>query len=306
VGFLFGFGNCFGHQLILFTATATFTCMKYFIANGKMLKDDTLVVGPENRGLRFGDGVFETMAWVNGQLVLADEHFARLWAGMKALYFDVPKLFTPEKLLAEITALVKKNKHVAARIRLTAYRGDGGLYDPVSHTPNYFIQSWPLPSGNQVWNTNGLVTGFYTDVRKSADAISRYKHNNFLPYALAALVAKKQKWNDAILLNSQGNICDSTIANVFCVKDNTLFTPALAEGCVAGVMREAFIHFCKQQQIACTETALTPQNLLEADEVFFTNSIYNLRWVQSVADVQYGCAFLQKIYPAFMTTIYGH
>jgi aminodeoxychorismate lyase len=279
--------------------------MNFFVHNGKIVKENTPVIGAGSRGLRFGDGVFETMPCVNGKLILANEHFARLWGGMQALYFEIPKLFTPEKLTAEIFALLNKNHLSSARVRLTVYRGEGGLYDTISHAPQYLIECWPLPEGNSTWNSNGLVADFYTAVRKTADAISQYKHNNFLPYALAALAAKKNKWNDAILLNSQGNICDSTIANVFCVKNNEVFTPALSEGCVAGIMREALLQYCKGQQIAVHSTTIAPEFLLQADEVFFTNSMYNLRWVQLVGDKEYRNIFTQKIYPQFIATIYG-
>ena len=278
--------------------------MNYFNYNGKFLKEGTTIIGADSRALRYGDGLFETMKIKNGKIELVDEHFARLWKGMQVLQFDVPKHFSPEKLEEQIIALAKKNTHQSgARVRLSIIRGDGGLFDAKNHTPYFIIQTWPLPEGNGEWNSNGLVAGIYSEVKKSCDILSNLKHNNYLPYVLAALQAKKEKWNDAILLNAAGNICDSTIANIFLVKEEIIYTPALSEGCVAGVMRQTLLQFLKSNNYQMEERAVTQVELFAADEVFFTNSMYNIRWVQSIADVDYANTFTQKIYAAFVPTI---
>lgn len=278
--------------------------MEWFNYNGKLYKADASVIGPDNRGLRFGDGIFETMKMKQGKLILADEHFARLWKGMEVLQFAVPRHFEPEKLQEEIAVLAKKNQHEnAARIRLTILRGNGGLYDAADHRPNYIIQTWALPEGNGEWNSNGLVLGIYTQAKKSCDILSNLKHNNYLPYVMAALEAKKEKWNDAIVLNTNERICDTTIANIFFIKDDIVYTPALTEGGVAGIVRKFLIDALKANGFECIEKSVTTEELLNADEVFLTNSIYNIRWVSSINDTSFGNAVTQKIYGALMSTI---
>ncbi len=276
----------------------------FFIHNGKMVKAGTLVAGPANRGLRYGDGLFETMKWANGNLLHADEHFARLWRGLSVLRFEWPKTFTPAMLQEQVEALVARNGHTGpARIRLGVFRGDGGLYDAKNHLPHYTIETMPLPEGNGAWNSNGLVVGIYADAVKSCDVLANLKHSNYLPYVLAALKAKKEKWNDALLLNMHGRICDSTIANVFMVTGDTVATPSLGEGCVAGVMRRHMLSLLRTNGFVVTEQEITSAALLSADEVFLTNAIYNLRWVQAIGDSQYGNALTQKIYALLQTTI---
>ena len=277
--------------------------MNYFNCNGKVFKEGALVVSADNRGLRYGDGLFETIKMINGKLILEDEHFARLWKGMVTLQFEIPKHFTPDKLRDEIILLAKKNAHTSARIRLNIYRGDGGLYDAKNHSPNYLIQSWLLPEGNGMWNSNGLVAGIYEEVKKTCDIISNIKHNNYLPYVLAALKAKKEKWNDAIILNTQGRICDSTIANIFIIKDGIVSTPSLKEGCIAGVMRKKIIQELANNDFELIEKEITKEELMSADEVFFTNSMYNIRWVQRIEDKEYVTTITQKIYAAVLQTI---
>ncbi len=279
--------------------------MGYLNYNGKILQDETLIAGADCRGLRYGDGVFETMKMLNGEIILSDEHLARLWKGMQVLQFDIPKLFTPEKLISEIDKLVLKNGHQQnARVRLQIIRGNGGLYDPQNHLPNYIIQSWVLADNNGQFNANGLTTGIFKDAKKSCDILSNIKHNNYLPYILAALQAKKEKWNDAFILNTYGRICDSTIANIFIIKNDIVSTPSLQEGCVAGIIRKELIRVIPKL-LGCNiiEKEVTIDELMEADEVFLTNSMYNIRWVKQAGDRNYTNILTRKIFDVFSPTI---
>lgn len=256
-----------------------------------------------SRGLRFGDGLFETIKCSNGQLEFLDDHLARLWKGMQVLQFNIPKHFTPDRLQEEIESLLKKNRHEKkARIRLTIFRGDGGLYDEIDHRPNYIIQSWEIAAETGSWNSNGLVLGIYTEVKKPFNILSGLKHNNFLPYVLAALYAKKEKWNDVIVLNTDGRLCDTTIANIFLIKDEVVYTPALQEACINGIMRRHIITRLTASGFKVVEGEITIANLEAADEVFLSNSVYNMRWVGRIADKEYTCSKAQKIYATVFST----
>jgi aminodeoxychorismate lyase len=271
--------------------------MQYYYYNGKFYAEDVPTITPNNRGLRYGDGLFETIKVSTGQLIFGNEHFSRLWKGLALLQFELPKLFTQQKLQAEILALVQKNKHQKyARVRLMVFKGDGGLYDAKNNLPNYTIQSWALPAEKGLLNENGLVVGLYQDAKKSCDSFSAIKHNNFLPYTMAALYAKKNKWNDALVLNQYSNICDSTIANIFICKDEQIFTPPLTEGCIEGITRNRIIKILQQNNFTITEKPLLQSDILTADEVFLTNAINNMQWVGQIADKSYTNRVVQKIY----------
>jgi branched-chain amino acid aminotransferase len=269
--------------------------MTYFNYNGKVLQANENIIGPQNRGLRYGDGIFETMKLKNGKLILSDEHFVRLWKGMQMLQFDIPKLLSPEKLEEEIFQLAAKNKLTAARIRVTIIRSDGGIYDAKNNTPNYIIEAIQLPEDNGPLNSNGLQVCVFNDAKKSLDTFSNLKTNNYLPYFMGAMFAKKQHCNDALILNSEGNICDSTIANVFYIKDKTIFTPTLAQGCVAGVMRKFLIDKIRALGFTVHESIVTKEAILNADEVFLSNSIYNIRWVAGLETKNYTNTIAWKI-----------
>lgn len=277
--------------------------MTFFNYNGKLYPEGTGVISVNSRGLRFGDGLFETMKSRDGKIYQVDDHLSRLWKGMDVLDLKSGKHFTAQKMQQEIDALIKKNNHNdLARIRVTVFRRDGGLFDTISHAPEYLVQTWPLPETTGSWNSNGLVLGIYPDVKKACDKLSNLKHNNFLPYAMAALHAKKQHWNDALLFNAHDGICDSCIANVFLVKDERLFTPALEEGCIAGITRKYLIDKLEAAGMQVTACRLSEDDLMLADEVFLTNSIYNLRWVQTIGEKKYRNTLTREIYNTVFST----
>jgi len=270
--------------------------MAFINYNGKYIDDSNPIIQANNRGFRFGDGVFETMKFKKGKIIFLDEHLSRLWQGLKRFQFDLPKLFTPDYLESQILALIQKNKLSVARIRLTVFRGNGGLYDPENLHPNFIIESWNLPETNGDLNENGLQCILFKDALKSVDAYSNLKHNNYLPYLMGALQAKKMKCNDAIIFNANLNICDSTIANVFLIKENIIYTPALSEGCIAGIMREFVINELRKNNCNVVEQTITETDLANADEVFLTNSIYNMRWVSAIDSLNYQNKITREIY----------
>ncbi|HTL09399.1 MAG TPA: aminotransferase class IV [Chitinophagaceae bacterium] len=260
----------------------------FVMYNGRFFKSDTPLVGAANRGLRYGDGLFETIRYSNGQLQLAEAHFNRLFKGLSLLGFELPRLFTPQALADQAVALCKKNQQATARVRINLFRGNGGVYDPENHAPHCIIESWALPSPDFALNENGLVTGIYADARKPMDAFANLKTNQYLPYLMAAIHAKKERWNEVFVLNTSGRICDASIANVFIVKNNTICTPPLSEGGIAGVMRGFLLDQLPQQQLTVVEQPITIDDLLNADEVFLTNAVRGIRWVAHCDASTYG------------------
>ena len=256
--------------------------------NGKILNEATASVSVNNRSFRYGDGCFETMKCINGKLILADLHFERLFASLKTLQFDCPSFFTSQYLLNQINELVLKNQHgKLARVRLTIFRGDGGLYDPENLAPNWLIQSWSLDDAINMLNSNGLVVGIYNDGFKAADQFANIKSNNYLLYSQAALYAKQQHWNDALVLNHRQTIADATIANLFIISGHTVITPPLSDGPVSGVMRRYLIDQLPRLNYHVTEQPIYPADVLHADEAFLTNAVHGLKWIQSIDDKQY-------------------
>lgn len=277
----------------------------FLFYNGKLSKTGKALISPDNRSFRYGDGFFETMKMVNGKIQLADYHFERLFASLDLLQFQQPVYFTPAYLMDQVEILAKKNyHHKLARIRLTIFRGEGGLYDVSNHFPHHLVQTWELNPANNSLNENGLMIGIYKDARKVCDRFSTIKSNNYLSCVMAALWARQQKLNDAVLLNPYDRIADATIANVFMVKDGLIKTPALTEGAVNGVMRRHLLHSLREENMPVEETQLQAENLLQASEVFLTNAIYGIKWVKQLGEIGYTNQLSSLLHRKFVRTLY--
>jgi branched-chain amino acid aminotransferase len=272
--------------------------------NGKIVTDDEPVLMASNRGYRYGDGLFETMKVLNGNILLRKYHFERLFSGLSIMKFEIPVLFTEENIEEELLHLSKKNNcEKLGRVRLSVSRGNGGLYDDEKNL-QYLIECWPLNESVNKLNENGLVIGIYPDAEKSCDKFSNLKSANFLPYSMAALFAKENKWNDCLVLNTTGGIADSTIANIFIIKENNIIAPGLEEGCVNGVMRKYLIEKLRGMSYELQEGVLTVNDLENADEIFLTNAINGIRWVRQFGDKIYTNVKTVEIYNRFIKTIH--
>jgi len=270
--------------------------------NGEFIEEKAPAIRADNRAFRYGDGLFETMKVVLGSIRLRDLHFNRLFNGMQTLDIIMPGFISADIFEEQIMNTLRKNRlNGPARVRLTVFRGDGGLYDFNNTKAGYVIQVWPLSSSSLVMNDKGLKLGLFDGGKKAVDSLSNIKSNNYLVYVMGALHAKKHQQNDALILNTNDRVCDSTIANVFWIKDGTIFTPPLSEGCVAGVMRNNLLTQLPAQGFNVIEKETTVDEIANADEVFLTNAVSGLRWVGDFKGKRYGNDVSSKIYLSTIT-----
>jgi len=260
--------------------------------NGAIIPAGKAVLTPDNRSFRYGDGLFETIRVREGRILLNDYHFERLMHGLKLLYFDPSPQIAPDTLSAGILDLCRRNNHSAhARVRLVVFRGESGLYGPPDNSPNYIIQTWALPAQTTNSGQEDSDKGWRIDIfphgRKSADALSNLKSNNYLIYVLAALHAQAQQLNDCLVLNGQDRIADSSIANLFYCRGSRIYTPPLSEGCVAGVMRRFLLTNLPELGFELHEKETTIADLESADEVFLTNAVQGIRPVSFFRGASY-------------------
>ena len=250
--------------------------------NGKFVSADEGFLPAENRSFRYGDGLFESIRVTDGLPLFVDTHFARLKEGMEVLGITVPPDYSGKFFYDKITQLISENNITeGARVRLTIFRSEGGLYQPSDNSPGYLIEIIPLENNYFELNENGLHVDLFPDIKKPVNKLSIYKTCNSLLYILASAWAVKNKLNDALIVNDKGNIIEATSTNLFIVCNGVLYTPALTDGCVAGVMRMQIINLAIENKIKVYECSLTPQNLLVADEVFLTSAVRGLQWVSS-------------------------
>ena len=253
--------------------------------NGSFFPSGTALLTADNRGFRYGDGLFETIRVRDGHILLSHYHFDRLMSGVRLLQMGSP--FPDLSSLTDtILELCRKNGHLAsARVRLTVFRGEVGQDDA---RPDHILQSWPLEQPGPGLAPQGLVLGVFPDGRKSCDPFANLKSNNYLIYSMAALYARQGEWDDCLVLNSWGRVADTSIANLFYVRKGIIYTPPLSEGCVGGVMRRRLLEVLPPSDFPIEEKPVTLEDLATAEEVFLTNAIRGIRWVRGWGGRIYG------------------
>lgn len=270
---------------------------RYLLLDGKKIKTGTPLIEADNRTFRYGDGCFETIKLIDGRIPLMSFHMERLFFTLEELDMAAPPHLTAHRLEEQIIELASSNCHIAnARIRLSFFRGNGGLYDADISYPHWLIQSWQGPELSGQLHSNGIDLGIYPDARKSCDRFSGLKSAQFLSYAMAARWAKKNHCNDAVVLNAEGRIADTTISNLFALIDGSWCTPPLTEGPINGVMRRYLLSAMHQQGIPVQEKCLTPEELADAREIMLTNAISGIRWVKRLGDFGYTCSAGSHLY----------
>lgn len=261
---------------------------EYILHNGEFVAANHPVIGVENRAFRYGDGLFESMRMNNGKLKFAELHADRLKAGMKALKMDGADLMDEYFLKQKTAELCKRNKlKDNVRFRLSVYRAGAGLYTPDSNKSGYVLEATALPQSTYELNKKGLIVDVYDEITKPVNKLSNYKTTNSLLFVMAGLYKKQYNLDEAFILNQQGFLCESISSNIFVVYDKQIYTPALSEGCIAGVMRSVVMGMAKSNNIPLTEAQINPEVLKEAEEVFITNATGGIRWVMGYGRKRY-------------------
>lgn len=278
--------------------------MPQVVFNGDFFEEDEVSISINNRSFRYGDGCFETMKIIHGDIVSAPLHFNRLFSSLAVLQFSNAG-FTSAYLHQLILKLVQINKHEnLARVRLTIFRDDSGLYDDINHQPNFIIQSWAANTESNHFNKQGLQLNIFREAKKTCDGFSLIKSNNYLPYVMGALYAKKNRLNDCIILNCFNRVAEATIANIFIITNGVIKTPALTEGCVSGVMRRHLINALTKHDYPFKEGEISTEELLSASEVFLTNAQYGIRWVEKIGDSNFSNEMSSLLHQKFIEPLF--
>ncbi len=262
--------------------------------NGNVLPAAEPVLTAQNRAFRYGDGLFESIRIIKDRVMLFPLHYQRMLNGLQHLKINIPDNFTEDfckKLILDYCEQAGITEN--ARIRLSFFRKAGGLFLPATNEAEYLIEGQALSNNNYNLNSKGLTIDIYTEIEKHFSMLAAYKTNNAVLYVMAAIYREEQGLDDCLVINSRSRVIESTNANIFLVKGNKLYTPPLAEGCVAGVMREFILYIAAKNNISVHETPLTLEELFEADEAFLTNAIYGIRWIEH---------YKSKVYTNSLTT----
>lgn len=250
------------------------------IYNGHVISLYEPAISFSNRAFRYGDSLFESIRFTNGKIMFLADHVKRIKLSMTTLRMNVPAEFTTGNIEALILHLLEQNNiKQDARIRLTVFRNEGGFYTPDTNDISFLIESEALETTGYQLNQKGLWVDVYAEIKKQINKISNLKTGSALLYVMAGITKTSLKLDDCLLVNDNGNIIESISSNIFVVKNGTLYTSPIADGCIDGVLRKQILDIAAQNKILTFEQTLTVHTLTNGDEVFLTNAIKGIQWV---------------------------
>ena len=259
--------------------------------NGDIVAADSTFFNQGNRGLRYGDALFETMRASNGIIFFWEEHYLRLMASMRMLRMEIPMSFTLENLEDAIQKVMIANEldKSGARIRCTVFRKDGGVYLPLTNDISYIIEAEPLASPFYLLNETSYEVELYKDFYVNPDMLSTLKTNNKILNVTGSIYAKENGYNNCLLLNTAKNVVEALNGNIFLVSGNTLKTPSLKDGCLNGIIRKKIMEIvAKTPELELQELSISPFELQKADELFITNSIVGIQSITKYRKKDFG------------------
>ncbi len=230
--------------------------------NGEITEN--AAVSPRDRGVLLGDGVFETLRVREGLAVWGMEHLASLSRAADELRIPLP--YDAPAMMDGMTALIEAAGVSDGALRITATRGEAprGLAIPDAPNIQVLMTAGPPPAGAR--EPVRLAVSTVTR-RNEFSPISRFKTLNYLDNILALDEARRTGFDDALMLNTQGNVAGGSYANLFVASGDRLLTPPLSDGVRAGVTREKVIN-----DLGAREFTLVPGAVMAADEAFLANS----------------------------------
>ena len=262
--------------------------MSFINYNGSILSASEPIFPINNRAFLYGDGLFESMRMIKGELPLLEMHARRLQAGMRLLKLDNYQSMDAAKMEEEIGALARSNKIFSnARVRFSVFRDAPGLYTPGDNRFAFTVEMQRVEEQNYELNKKGLLIDVFPDIRKGCNALSPFKTLNSLPYVLSGIFRKEHNLDESILLSPDGHLSETTSSNIFLIKNRELYTPELSTGCIDGVMRNVVIKLASASGIRVHETRIPPDSLKAADEIFLTNSVRGIQWVVGYREKRY-------------------
>jgi branched-chain amino acid aminotransferase len=261
---------------------------KYYLLNGDITTVSELPNSMFNRAFLYADGFFETVRISNGIPQNIDLHWNRITASLAAHRIQNQQYLTAQILFDALRNLCIHNGiNKGGRVRITFFRDGGGRYRPESNGVAWLATSESLPDNEWSSAGNGLRIDVFDDMKKLVGPLSNFKNLNSGLYIQAALWAAENELDDALIQNHQSNIIESSHSNLFLVSNKVLFTPGLDSGPVGGVMRASVINAALSNGFKVYECNITPKEMLEADEIFLTNTIRGIQWVASYKTKRY-------------------
>lgn len=244
--------------------------------NGVSMNDEDARVSANCAGNLLGWGVFTTIGVWNARPFALDSHWQRLRHDAKIAQIEYS--IDDETLAEAVRETINLNKVSRGIARISiCKRGDNRWNN--SSGSDVSILAQELPSKTRNDNLRVALSPFRLNSRSATSGI---KTTSYLEHQLAWLEAQNRGCDEAILLNQRDEICEGARANLFFARDGVLRTPPLSAGCLPGIARHLVLKWARELEVSTREEVCTFDELLRAEEVFFTSSSVGIRRVAEI------------------------
>lgn len=249
----------------------------FVFLNGQFLPEEQAVVPIADRGFLLGDGLFETMRVANGKIFRFAQHLERLVRGAEFLKIKLP--FTAKELEKFAAELIAKNNLPDAVLRLTVTRGTGerGYSFNNNCKTTVAMALHPLPENLAVeWN---LITSSFRV--PAADAIASFKTTSKILHVMARAEAKEKGADEALLVNTNGEVAETASGNLFWIYDDKVCTVPTGRGILPGITRAVVLEICQSLGLQTNKRVIKPEALHNSQGLFVTQSVFGIVPIKS-------------------------
>ncbi len=242
-----------------------------------------------DHGLLYGDGIFEGIRAYDGVVFKLKEHVDRLYRSAHTIMLQIP--VTKEEMIQQVLKTLRKNNLKDSYIRLIVTRGVGdlGLNPKKCSKPTIIVITDTISLHKGEAKEKGVTAMLSWVKRDPVDATTHeIKSLNYLNSVLAKIEANISGVDEAICLDKNGFICEGVAENIFIVKKGRLFTPPSYTGALPGITAEAVMQLAEKLGYEVMEKIITPYELFNADEVFFTGTAAEIIPVREINKRQIG------------------
>ena len=250
--------------------------------------NSTAVLPIPDRGLDFGDGVFETLLVKQGKLLFSELHLERLERGLQALVLP-DCLDAARQHLETAASFIRKQAWSWTALRLTVIRGAGQRgYTPSDLSPRILVVATRLD--RDCGKMSAAATLSLADIRLSAQPVlAGIKHLNRLEQVLAAAQTQKEGADEGVVLDQSDFLTSVVAGNLFLVRQGDVLTPELNHCGVIGTRRRLILEkWCPALGLKVREAKLTLGDLSDSEEVFYSNSLQTVRPVARIGNQAWG------------------
>ena len=258
---------------------------QYLLYNSQIIEEQSFTLFYENRSFQYNDGFFDTLIYTQGHIRFLDDHFDRMRRAAHVLGLHLPELLSvAAKFSQAVTNLVQQCElNIAViRVKVNIWRKTGGLFTPEYDDTEVLISIQPQNLISSIISK----AGFYEELPNRFTPFSFFKGPYALHYVQASLAKKRSGLDEMILLDEKGNISECLVSNIFWIKNNQLFTPAIETGCIAGIMRLNILRAAQMLRLDVQEGFFNQSDLLAADFIF-TSNITGLRSIKAINEEQF-------------------